>query len=603
MPIKVVDVESILARRDAPLSLTKLYALNADVRDAYTLMALQPPGVIEANTQRIGHADRNRGRYICKEFLEKAVAEYADIAIAPEYCVPWDLVSNIIDGDLRPGQGAIWILGCESITPTDLCTLAVKANSDPGVFFHSEELNEREIAHKKYIDPLVYAFWSRDANDQYVFCIFVQMKTAPCRDYHDVEHNSLYLGTELFVFNRQVGTISLSSLICSDAFEIQDVIDEIRHSALLFHIQLNPKPAHSDYATYRSHLVSVASNSDVELMCVNWAENVEELKEGCENEKWRNVAGSAWYAPQKRFSADDQEIDSLHHAGLYYSVLRQRWHALFLNYEPQILMVSKQKVFFTGDQSLLPRTFVTIIKRWAWNSEGSTWVTASTPSDGFNLASAAYPAAGPDLDSVREKSPMAVERALEILVGPAGKAKTWHLIAELPSMQLSLEEESIRRITVHQDVAPDRPGVIFRRQRLQRAEDALSFKSMDFWPPRVRDLADGYSYAWNKKQPHFNIRSTKQVPAALVYLSDESDDQVLEAAKVKMQVAMMDYAASLCEKDSRLVPEDELVRALDRLCVVYRRYGQLKFADGISPPHIARDPGASASDIGSPPND
>ena len=56
MAISSVDVEDVLAQRPHPLTLAALQALNP-AREPYRALLLQPTGVIEANSVRVGHAD------------------------------------------------------------------------------------------------------------------------------------------------------------------------------------------------------------------------------------------------------------------------------------------------------------------------------------------------------------------------------------------------------------------------------------------------------------------------------------------------------------------------------------------------------------------
>lgn len=112
MEINIVDVEEVLHQRD--LTLCPLHALNP-ARDPYRAILLQPQGFIEANEARVGHEDAALGHTLCSNFVSIAAQTYSDLAVAPEYCVPWNVVSEIIEGAHRPPVGSLWILGCESI--------------------------------------------------------------------------------------------------------------------------------------------------------------------------------------------------------------------------------------------------------------------------------------------------------------------------------------------------------------------------------------------------------------------------------------------------------------------------------------------------------
>lgn len=573
--IRIVDVENVLRNRPRPLTLTNLHALNP-IREPYRAILLQPEGVIEANEVRIGHEDVVLGEVVCSGFLSTAVQTQADLAVAPEYCIPWSVVDQIIAGHHRPPSGALWVLGCESITPTAIKDLAERCNADGNCVFYHEELDLRQVAHKRYVDPLLYVFWVKGEDDVPILFLLVQFKTIACRDYRDVEQTSLCVGQSVYVFNRGNGRMSLASIICSDAFDFTEHIEEVHLNCLLIHIQLNPKPAHSDYAAYRTRLCAIGSNNHVELLCLNWAQNIKESKGNGKYAEWKNVAGSAWYAPPSKFCAEDKLIDDLHRQGLYYSVLAQRWHSFFLNYEGQILQLQKQKLLFPGEQAIAPKTFVAVEDRWTWSNIANVWEPGAVANDGFALALVGYHAIVGPLHLSSQTSPLAVERAIELLFGPRGNPTTWYAVNELDALHLDRDEESIRRVTVHQEVTSTRPGVAYRRQRLQRAHDAIGLTQSDVpWPASVSDLTNGFHFSWTRDEPHHNVKPNDagRGSAALVYLADEAQDDMIESIHQKLRLAVVNHALTNAIKSGKSNDElnDAIVRAQDRLCIVFRR--------------------------------
>ncbi len=575
MAISIVDVEDVLGQQPHPLTLVRLEALNP-AREPYRAILLQPTGKVEANDIRVGHADPILGYALCSGFLSSAAQSHADLAVAPEYCVPWLVVQEIVAGHYRPPQGAIWVLGCESISPDDFQALAQQYNASGACVFHHEPLDARQVAQRRYVDPLLYVFWAQNQNGQPVLFLLAQFKTVACKDYREVEQTSLCLGKTIYAFNRGINSMSLVSIICSDAFDFTGHIDAIHSNCLLIHIQLNPKPAHTDYAAYRNRLCSVGSNSHVELLCLNWAKNIQEVKGAGKYADWNNVAGSAWYAPPAKFSADDGLIDSLHNGGLYYCLFRQRWHSFFLNYEGQIIRLQKQKLLFPGEQALAPKNFISVEERWTWNPECNCWSSGAVANDGFADALTGYHAIAEHLHLASQASPLAVERAIEILMGPRGKPASWYTVKELDAIHLDKDEESIRRVTVNQDPDRTRPGSAYRTQRLQRAHDAIGLAQNEVpWPPSVRDLANGFKLSWKRNTPHHNVEPNVGGlgPASLVYLSDQANNLAVESTHQKLKQAITTHALiQACEagKDGEEL-SDAVVRAQDRLCIVFRR--------------------------------
>lgn len=575
MAINILDVEEVLRQRLHPLTLVSLNALNP-AREPYRAILLQPTGMVEANDVRVGHADAALGDALCSGFLSSAAQSYSDLAVAPEYCVPWSVVQKIVAGHFRPPQGAIWVLGCESISPTDLQNLAQQLNAAGDCVFHHEPIDPRQALQRRYVDPLLYVFWTQNGRGQPVLFLLAQLKTVACRDYRDVEQTSLCLGKTVYAFNRGINSMSLVSIICSDAFNFAEHIDAIHTNCLLIHIQLNPKPAHTDYAAYRSRLCSVGTNSHVELLCLNWAKSIQEVKGAGRHVDWNNVAGSAWYAPPAKFGADDGLIDSLHRGGLYYCLLAQRWHAFFLNYEGQIIQLQKQKLLFPGEQALAPKNFVAVEERWSWNSGSNSWDYGAVADDGFAEALAGYHAISEHLHLASQSSPLAVERAIEILMGPRGTPASWYTVKELDAVHLDKDEESIRRVTVHQDPDITRPGSSYRLQRLQRAHDAIGLAHNDVpWPPPVQDLANGFKLSWKRNAPHHNVEPNTggRGPAALVYLSDQANSSAVESTYQKLRQGIITYAVNEAIEAGKSGEElsDAIVRSQDRLCIVFRR--------------------------------
>jgi hypothetical protein len=158
--------------------------------------------------------------------------------------------------------------------------------------------------------------------------------------------------------------------------------------------------------------------------------------------------------------------------------------------------------------------------------------------------------------------------------------------------------EALRRITVHQDSDPDSQGVSFRKQRLQRAQDAVTLPGKGVpWPPPLKDLEHGFSYAWTLDEPHQNVRSTQTGKGAgLVYLGDQSDDDdVSKAYLVLLEGTTIHAFKKAIQGNSD--PLDAAARSCDRLCVVYRRDHQLHVWGVERVSRIDRPPELSVFDI------
>jgi hypothetical protein len=247
-----------------------------------------------------------------------------------------------------------------------------------------------------------------------------------------------------------------------------------------------------------------------------------------------------------------------------------------LNYEGQIILLQKQKLFFPGEQALAPRNFVAVEDRWTWSSINNQWEAGAVAHDGFAKVVADYTALVGTLPKTCQTSPLAVERALELLMGPKGTPSNWFAAHELDAIHLDLDEESIRRVTVHQELNPARPGVAFRQQRLQRAHDAIGLARCDVpWPGSVRDLADGFEFSWKPERPHHNVvpSAGERGPAAMSYLGDQAADATIDSTHAKIRQAVVVHAVEGALKAGKSGEEvtEIMVRAEDRVCVVFRR--------------------------------
>lgn len=573
MPIcKITSIPDLFASLESPLSLGTLRALQPRP-DPYQALLCQPDGTLESSTHRIGNLDSAAVAPAYTALLRKAMTSRADLVITPEYSVPWSVFNDIIQGDLLPPVGSLWALGFESITPTELRELAAVAPTaaQRTALLH-EPLDDREEHQKTFIDPLVYVFWARDDNTgEDVLCALVQFKTVGSRDDDHVERDHLYLGTTIYKFTSPTNPIALLGLICSDAFEFQNHVADHHDALLLLHIQLNQKPSHDAYAAYRHRLFEIASDSRVELICLNWAAGVV-----ADNQVWNNIAGSMWCLSPLRPSPTDNDIDAMHHGGVYYSVVNNRWHGFYLNYSPHALLLRKTAVFVDGPQVLAQHTPPQVIERIGWDAASNNWIDR-VANDGFTAFIAAYEPLDSSLPTLCGTSALAVERALELLVGPAGQPAKWHDVSELESLKVG-RHESLKCMTVSQEDDPGREGVAFRRSRARLAQVAVTLPTADLeWPPSVADLSNGFELSWDSTNPHCNVVVTTDggLPATLLYLGENPEESTIRNVYAKMETALVRHEVE------RLLPQrtadlNRARRATDRLCIVYRHNHTLR---------------------------
>lgn len=563
--MEICDVEDVLARAEPadPLRLCPLAILDPR-REPYQAMLFQPGGTIHASHVRIGNADPVAASPMYIALLREAIARQSQLVVTPEYSLPWSVVDQIVQGPLRPPVGSLWALGSESITPDALEVLHRSLPGDARLFHEPFDATKR--AQQAFIDPLLYCFWARTAADAHVLCLLVQFKTVPCRDDDHVELRALYLGTRAYRFRNDAQSIRFIGIICSDAFEFDNaLVDANCSNAIILHIQLNKSPGNPNYSAYRSRLYATASNMRVEVLALNWSANLQ-LESGA---AWNEIAGTAWYVSPGGGQPNDAEVNELHKAGVYYSLVDTRWHGFYLNYSPHFLVLEKQRVFASGAQVLAPRLAPRVLCRRVWSAQTNSWVDASAD-DGFGTFLQPYVPLDATLPKMSERDPLSVERALELLEGADGSPSDWYALWELRAFRVA-DEESLRRLTVSQESNRFRAGVQFRRERVRKAKIAAEFPGQPVpWPGGAADLARGFKYRWLSDDPHCNVEPLDGGlgPATLVYLGEEPDEDALSSVYEKLRKALRWHVTQKrLAGDTNADPS----KATDRLCVTYRR--------------------------------
>ena len=119
---------------------------------------------------------------------------------------------------------------------------------------------------------------------------------------------------------------------------------------------------------------------------------------------------------------------------MYYSIIGERWHSFYLNYEPHSVLLRKQPVFAAGPQVLAPRITPQVVARRAWDPQQGEW-TRVTADDGFDTFIQQYEPLQEMLPQLCGQDPLVVERALELLEGPEGHVSDWYTLKELSALK------------------------------------------------------------------------------------------------------------------------------------------------------------------------
>lgn len=548
----------------------------------YRAALFQPKGAVEADAKGVRNRDRAVSEQQHSAFLEHVVKIDASLAVTPEYSMPWATLIGALRKGHLPSEGRLWALGCESIRYSSLLTLQTELQGDACLLFETMMPDD-----DRFVDPLVYVFRASPTSggDKFKPVVLIQFKTTPMADGALYEVKHLQTGHSVYQFET-IGGLRLISLICSDAFGLSD-----EHAALIYdraiviHIQLNPKPRHPQYRLYRDKLLGF-SGDQTELVCLNWAANVDEWSEGrCT--PWNNIAASAWYLRPDHFDDSDQGISANHKLGLYYTWLAPlRFHVLFFNYNPAIFVLEASKVAHIGVVSVRSKRVGPKLKSvLEWDETSASWNTDARIRDGFDAIAGEAGSVKARIMEIAETRPMDVERLLALSVGEIGTHYTWHKPALLDSCVLD-STEIVRRITFCQDT--DKAASAFRVGRLKLFRHLVKILSDPTnLPTSLNDFVRGYEFDWAIGAPHQNARSSAGSQATVVYVGELADLREVEAIQMR-----------LAEWLRRSAFSSDLAReAMQRLAVWYQEDGNVRLLEQPQLSKIDEAANTSAFDI------
>lgn len=540
-PMNIVSVTQLLARPDYGLNVPMLNVLVADANN-YSVLLLQPQARIEADQAGIRNKDKALATKQFSDFLAKAMSSEADLVVTPEYSTPWSVLREAINGaDKGPASRKLWALGCESIKYCELQQFKDEISQHATVIF--EEITPDN---SRVVDPLAYVFRTSASSDgQQKLVVLVQFKTHAMEDGHDFERNLLQLGNDVYQFGTYGAGISLTSLICADAFSVSDgVAQQIYDRALILHIQLNPDPRNQIFLGCRARLLGCFGDS-TEIICLNWARDVEFWVNN-EHKKCENISGSAWYGKIQEFDSDDTTLSQNHRMGLYYTNLKpHRAHALFFNFNPAVFRIETSKVVRLG--SLGPaglRKGPRLIEVLNWFYEDQTWAAIGSSDDGFLTIVGNSGDAAVQVRNIFNICPLACERLLALCAGKADSSLKWFRPDELDSFLLD-QRELINRITFCQDSNPDAVG--FRNRRLSRCAQLWTILQTHQLPAIFEAGENGFELVWSLDAPHQNLRCAGGERATVMYLGEETDEATItstyKSARERIRLSMNEEAA------------------------------------------------------------
>lgn len=540
MTVFIRDVEGVLQARS--LSNPSLNALNPNDQ-SYRALLLQPAGPILADNTRIGPLDLAFADKQATRFLELATLKGHHLVVTPEYYLPIETLLKCVRGTTFPAVGALWVLGCESMTPAQLEKFEADCAGYCDIIFDKDTA---AAVQGIYYDPVAYCFVTKDKGGDDRRVVLLQFKTISSRDTHFFENKNLRCGNVIYQFKGVGDELSLSTIICSDAFNVandEKVRSKLARFATLIHIQLNPKPKHSDYLRYRIDTFSKnKSFNDCDILCLNWSENMVQYDapDG-KHEAWKNESGSAWYISDHRCSSNDDEVENNERLGLYYSRHVKHRHVLHFHFSAAAFELTVAKVAQVGsylhDNHLGPK----LDARYTWDEEHQEWTpSAECPDPGLSKLFALAPhveAAFASLKAVESR--LQVERAIALSCGLTKSKVNWFKAGELDACKLG-EDEIVRRATLCLD--RDIPAREAREHRMKKVAALNSILSTQNLPRQIRDLSGGnVRVTWQANCPHTNVFKDGSQPALVAYLGmDPNPDTVRNVSDAAFELLRLE---------------------------------------------------------------
>jgi hypothetical protein len=516
LTISIRDVESVLLARS--LTNPSLDVLNPNDQ-SYRALLLQPAGPILADNTRIGPLDLDFAHTQAMQFLQLAIAKGQQLVVTPEYYLPIKTLVTCIQGATFPVVGTLWVLGCESMSPAQLEKLEADCTGYCDLIFDKDTA---AAVQGTYYDPVAYCFVTKDNGGLDRRVVLLQFKTISSRDDHFFENKNLRCGNVIYQFKGAGDVLALATIICSDAFNVaadETVRSQLARFATLIHIQLNPKPRHSDYLRYRLDTFNKSKDlNNCDIVCLNWAQDIVQYDAlNGKQEAWKNESGSAWYISDHRCSSKDDEVESNERLGLYYSKHVKHRHVLHFHYSAAAFELTVAKVAQTGsylhDNNLGPK----LDSRYTWDEEHQDWKSnAECPDPGLLQLFKLTPQVAA-LTSLRGmESRLQVERAIALSCGLAKSKVTWFWAVELDACKLG-EDEVVRRVTLSLD--RDKQALEAREVRIKKVAALNIILSTQNLPPQIRDLRGGGAQVmWKSQTPHTNVFKEGSQPALVAYL-------------------------------------------------------------------------------------
>ncbi len=511
MPLIFKDTRTEFTARDL-----KIPTLNFLVPDdhLYEVLAIQPTGTLTAEAGFIGHADRESAQRRFQDFLGLAVSKNCDLALAPEYSCPWDVLITFLAGANLPQARKMWIIGCEGIAPDELRAMIAKC---PDVEWIHEPF---PTGVGSLYGVLAYVTVSETTAGQSKPVVVLQFKTHAMGG-DPVERDLLIPGHAIYIWQNPDHYIRLISIICADAMAFtQTMREECRcdiEPTLIFHPQLTGDPHHAAMCDYRGHLF-LQEAEKLEVISLNWARGFV-----IPGRPANPYGGSAIYTKAVKFDTSDARVNANHRLGLYFTHWEtHRTKLCFFNFDEHLFHLRMPKVAHRGFAVHAQRTGPEMLGLWKWGNHENAWVQLPDAVDGFPELCAGYDDGTGNYFLDGAYSHLDRERLLALSAGGLKPRKDWYKVERLPSFTSERDERCKRLTFTHEQVDLSKS---FRERHLGRYSKLQKaiIPNATFFPANIQDMRGDCELRPPIEAEEFrcNLRSATEAlaPATGIFLS------------------------------------------------------------------------------------
>lgn len=245
--------------------------------NTYSVLQIQPETELIVDPDRGLFSQERTYEEKMWKFIEKSFEINYDLVTTPEYSVPLNTVTKLLERKDDIESGTLYCLCCNGTTYKTFESFLKDCEKYGTVCWYPWEniVNKnRLVCCMIYITKI--KFLTRTKSFEQVF-IIPQIKIHPMKDFDmDFETASLSCGKKIVVFGKK-DEVKFLSIICADVFKF-DLISEIKiylenNRVFIFHPQLNKKPQNDYFKLMRSTLISYSTKGTIKILTLNWAEN------------------------------------------------------------------------------------------------------------------------------------------------------------------------------------------------------------------------------------------------------------------------------------------------------------------------------------------